>query len=100
MNTLRSLLLAHGIAALCDVGTYYLLGADYLAGGTARILTIILMIVLDAVHPPAVSTSLSFAFRTGSESTAVLFVLALVITAMLVALQRAAVWPLARFERE
>ena len=30
--------------------------------------TVVLMIVLDAVHPPAVSTSLSFAFRAGSVS--------------------------------
>ncbi len=56
------------------------------------------MIVLDAVHPPAVSTSLSFAFRAGSEDTAVLFALALLMTAMLVVLQRAALWLLARFE--
>ncbi len=99
MNTIRSLLLSHGIAALCGLGTYYLLGAGYLAGGMAMVVTIFLMILLDAVHPPAVSTSLSFAFRAGSEDTAVLFALALLLIAMLVVMQRAALWLLARFER-
>jgi hypothetical protein len=48
------------------------------------IVTIVLMVLLDMVHPPAVSTALSFAFQTGAESTLVLFMLALSITAVLV----------------
>jgi hypothetical protein len=31
------------------------------------VLTIVVLILWDAVHPPAVSTALSFAFRAGSE---------------------------------
>ncbi len=38
--------------------------------------TIVLLILLDVVHPPAVSTALSFALRPGDESK-LLFVLAL-----------------------
>jgi hypothetical protein len=55
------------------------------------------MIFLDVVHPPAVATAMSFALRAEEASNLVLFALALAITAVLVALQRAAVWALLRF---
>ncbi len=60
------------------------------------IVTIVLMVLLDMVHPPAVGTALSFAFQTGAESTLVLFMLALSITAVLVILERVTLWLLAR----
>jgi hypothetical protein len=52
------------------------------------VVTIFLMILMDVVHPPAVSTSLSFALRAGNENNLVLFGLAVGITALLVALER------------
>jgi hypothetical protein len=58
--------------------------------------TIFLMIVADVVHPPAVSTSLSFAFRAADESNLVLFGLAVGIIVMLVVLQKTVLWLLAR----
>ena len=60
------------------------------------VVTIGLMILLDAVHPPAVSTSLSFAFRAAAESNLVIFGLALAVTVTLVIIQRAALKLLAR----
>ena len=54
------------------------------------------MILLDAVHPPAVATSLSFAFRAGNEKNLVVFGLAVAITAMLVVIERLTLWLLAR----
>lgn len=42
------------------------------------------MILADAVHPPAVSTALSFALRAGDESNVALFGVAVGITALLV----------------
>ena len=54
------------------------------------------MIVLDAVHPPAVATAMSFALRAGNETNLVLFGLAVGMTAVLVVLQRLALWLLAR----
>ena len=63
------------------------------------ILVIVLMILLDAMHPPAVSTALSFAFRTGPESNLLLFGLAVGVTVTLVLLQRAALWLLNRIEQ-
>lgn len=58
--------------------------------------TIVFMIALDVVHPPAVATAMSFALRAGEASNLGLFALALAITAALVVLQRVAVWTLAR----
>lgn len=60
------------------------------------LIIIMLMILLDAMHPPAVATALSFAFRAGDESNLLLFGLALAITVALVILQRIALWALAR----
>lgn len=96
MNSVRTLVVAHLIAASLGFGTYALFGPGYLAGGAAMLGTVVLMIVLDTVHPPAVSTSLSFAFRAGSASNLLLFILAIGITVTLVGLERVAVWLAAR----
>lgn len=48
------------------------------------------MILFDVVHPPAVSTSLSFAFRTGDVDNYSLFGMAVAMTAVLVILEQAA----------
>lgn len=61
--------------------------------------TIVLMIVLDVMHPPAVATSLSFALRAGNENNLVLFALAVGITALLVGLERFALFLLARYSQ-
>jgi hypothetical protein len=57
------------------------------------------MIVWDVVHPPAVSTSLSFALRAGNENNLILFSLAVGITAILFVLERLALWILAYCDR-
>jgi hypothetical protein len=61
------------------------------------LVTISLMILLDRVHPPAVSTSLIFAFRAGDETNLMLFALAVGMTALLVILERFILWQLARY---
>jgi len=98
-NRIRTLVLSQSLAAALGFAAYYLLGAGYVAGGAAMVATIFLMIVLDAVHPPAVSTSLAFAFRAGDESNVAIFAMALAITASLVAVQRSAMWTMARMQR-
>jgi CBS-domain-containing membrane protein len=75
-NTVRTLVTSQMMAATIGWVTYFALGSGYAAAGTAMVLTIVLMIVLDVVHPPAVSTSLSFALRTYDETNLVLFGLA------------------------
>lgn len=90
-NTVRTLVLAHVIAAVLGWVTYWTMGPGYLSAGTAMVGTILLMILVDAVHPPAVATAMGFALRAGEASNLVLFGLALGITVVLVVLQRVAV---------
>lgn len=96
-NTVRTLIISQVSAATLGLLTYLAFGPGYLAGGSAMVVTIVVMILLDVVHPPAVSTSLTFAFRAGAENSIALFGLALGIVVILVILERAALWMLARF---
>lgn len=96
-NRVRALVVSQLIASVLGWTTYALLGSGYLAAALALVGTILTMVVLDVVHPPAVGTAMSFALRAGDASNLVLFVLALGITVVLVGLQRAAVWAMVRF---
>lgn len=91
-NTVRTLVISQMMAAGIGFVTYLLLGSGYASGGTAMTVTIVLMILLDIMHPPAVATSLSFALRAGNENNLVLFGLAVGITTLLVGLERFALW--------
>ncbi len=71
-------------------GIDIILGPGYPSAGAAMVITIVLMILLNEVHPPAVSTSLSFALHGGKENNLILFSLALGITVMLVLMERCA----------
>jgi CBS-domain-containing membrane protein len=98
-NTVRTLSLSQMMAATIGVVTHLLFGVGYLSGGVAMILTIFLMIIVDSVHPPAVSTSLSFAFRAGDASNLMLFGLAVAIIVILIVLQHIVLWLLARLHQ-
>ena len=91
-NRVRTLVISQAVAALVGWALFGALGAGYAAAGTAMVLTITVMIVLDVVHPPAVATAMAFALRAGDASNLLLFGLAVGITAVLVLLQRIAVW--------
>jgi CBS-domain-containing membrane protein len=95
-NHVRTLVTSHLTAATLGLLTFLVFGHDFLAAGLALVGTIVAIIVMDVVHPPAISTSLIFALRSGTESEILLFALALAIVAVLVALQRTAIWLLAR----
>ncbi|KFA92048.1 HPP family protein [Archangium violaceum] len=99
MNSVRTLVVAHTLAALAGFGTYLLLfGPQYLAAGAAMLTTIVFMVGLDAVHPPAVSTSLAFAYRSGDERNLALFLLSLLVVALLVLLERGTLYLLGRLQ--
>ncbi|MEA5507540.1 HPP family protein [Halotia wernerae UHCC 0503] len=91
-NTVRTLVISQMMAAGIGFITYMLLGSGYVSGGVAMSITIVLMILLNVMHPPAVSTSLSFALKAGNENNLVLFGLAVSITGLLVGLERFALW--------
>lgn len=91
-NSIRTLLFSQMMAASVGLVMYLILGPGYVSGASAMVITLVLMILLDVVHPPAVSTSLSFAFRAENETNLVLFGLAVAITALLVIMERLTLW--------
>ena len=95
-HSVRTVALAQTCAALLGFGAYWLLGAGYLAAGVAMALTIVATVSLRAMHPPAVSTSLIFAFRANAVSSLSLFGFALLLVVLLVALQQTSRWLLRR----
>jgi CBS-domain-containing membrane protein len=98
-NTARTLSMAHLLAAGLGFVAYLAFGAGYISGGVAMVATIVLMILLDVVHPPAVSTALSFAFRAGDERSLVLFAMAVGMISVLVVLEQVMLWMLSRRTR-
>jgi CBS-domain-containing membrane protein len=92
MNGVRVMVPAHLAAVACGVGTAWLLGPGYAAGATAMIATGAAIVLLRAVHPPAVSTALGFAFYAQQRQAVGVFLLALALLAALVALQRVMGW--------
>lgn len=98
-NTVRTLVFSQMMAATIGLVTHLTLGSGYLSVASAMVATIMLMLLLDAVHPPAVATSLSFALRAGNENNLVLFGLAVGITAMLVVIERLTLWLLTRYNK-
>jgi CBS-domain-containing membrane protein len=91
-NRVRTFLIAQGSAALLGFGSVSLLGSGFLAAGVTMGLTVVLIVALDAMHPPAMSTALSFSFHTNSVKTLAIFGLAMLVIASLAALQKAAFW--------
>ncbi len=99
MKGVRVMVAAHIVGVALGVGARWLLGPGYAAGALAMIATILILVLGKIVHPPAVSTALGFAFFTPQPGAAALFLLALVMLAVLVGLQRAALWTLPRLDR-
>jgi CBS-domain-containing membrane protein len=99
-NSIRTLILSQITAALIGLGTYMGLGPGYVSGAAAMSAIIVFMIITDTVHPPAVSTSLSFALRTGDVSNVVIFAAALAMTAALVILERMALLLLSFYNKK
>lgn len=99
-NSIRTLVIAQISAATIGLAAYLLMGDGLLSGGIAMLSVIILMILTNAMHPPAVATALSFAFRAGEESNLILFILAVGITGILVILEKAAVWVLSKYKTD
>jgi CBS-domain-containing membrane protein len=95
MNSVQAVVLSQLTASGVGWLMWLLLGGGYAAAACAIPLAILVMIRLKVVHPPAVSTALAFSMRLDPTGNFVLFALAVGITALLVALQRAVSWLLA-----
>ena len=95
-NRTRTLVGSQVLASLVGIGAQHLAGPGYVAAAGAMIVTITALVAFDMVHPPAVSTTLTFAFRQTTENELALFGLAVLMVVSLVGLQRASIWLLAR----
>jgi CBS-domain-containing membrane protein len=95
-NSTRTLLLAQLGAAIAGSLAFAGLGPGYGAAATAMIATIALMVTFDAVHPPACGDSAIVRLSRRARSNLLLFVLAVGLVAVLVALERSSLWLLAR----
>ena len=98
-NSARTLVISQVLAALIGFCAFYIFGAGYPSAATAMIVSILAMVSLDAVHPPAVSTALAFGFRRTNENNLTLFILCVLLIVLLVVLQRVSLWLLARASR-
>lgn len=98
MNGVRVMVPAHLVGVALGVGAAALLGTGYLAGAIAMVTTIVALVLLNTVHPPAISTALGFAFFERKEQAVGLFLVALAMLVALVVAQRAASWTARRFE--
>lgn len=91
-NSTRTLVIAQGMSALIGFTAHALCGPSFWGAGMAMVAVILCMILLDAMHPPAVSTALSFALSAGTGSGLALFMLCIGLIVLLVVLQRASLW--------
>jgi CBS-domain-containing membrane protein len=98
-NDVKVIASSQMMAAAIGLITYSVFGPGLLSGAISMVSTIALMVALDVVHPPAVSTALSFSFRVGKESNLVLFGLALLIVVVLSLVEEFSLFTLAWYER-
>jgi len=87
-NRVRTLVIAQGSAICIGYFTPALIPPSYAGAAVAMVAIILVMLFFDAMHPPAVSTAVSFAFEKDAPRTAGLFALAMSLVVVLVLLQR------------
>ena len=96
VNSVRTLVVAQGLAALVGFAAHAGLGGSAWGAGGAMVVVIFGMILLRAMHPPAVSTALSFGLGAGTGRGLLLFAVCVAVLVGLVFSQRGAVRLLAR----
>lgn len=98
MNSMRVMVTAQVIAVVVGIVAARVITIGYMAAGAAMVITTLALICFDVVHPPAISTALGFAFLPQQDRAVGIFLLALGLLVMLVALQRVALWTLRRLK--
>lgn len=91
-NRVRTLTIAQISAALIGYLIYLLLGPGYLSAAISMIIVIVVMIWTKAMHPPAVSSAMIFAFQYTKPNTLMLFMMAVLLLVMLIVLQKVSIW--------
>lgn len=100
MNRVRVMVAAQMVGWCVGTLASLVFGSSYLAGGIAMACSIILLVALDILHPPAISTSLGFALIGPHSTLLETFLVALFLVATLAVLQRIALWAVRRFKGE
>jgi CBS-domain-containing membrane protein len=100
VNKARTLIVSQVGGACIGAAAAVVLGPGYLSAGSAMVLAIVVMIVLDVVHPPAVATTLGFGLKAGGATNLALFFLALAITVALLGLQKLSLWMVTRWQTD
>lgn len=95
-NSVRTLVIAQMSAAVIGYLIYLAVGSGYGPAALSMIITVVVMILTKAMHPPAVSTSLIFAFQQTKPNTLMLFLFAVILLVLLIVLQRISLWLLRR----
>lgn len=98
-NRVRTLTIAQMSAAFIGFVMYILIGPGYLSAAISMIISIIVMIVTGAMHPPAVSSALIFAFEYTRINTLLMFFMAVVLLVLLIGMQRISIWIIRRGEK-
>lgn len=98
-NSVRTLVIAQLSAALIGYGIFYLLGPGYFSAAVSMIICITTMILAKAMHPPAVSSALNFAFHYTKADTLLMFGFAVMLLVVLIVLQKASIWLIKRSDR-
>ncbi len=99
-NRVRTLIIAQISAALIGYLIFILLGPGYLSAAISMINAIIVMISAKAMHPPAVSSAMIFAFQYTKPNTLMLFMMAVLLLVMLIVLQKLSLWVLKKADKE
>lgn len=98
-NRVRTLVIAQMSAALIGFIIYIIVGPGYLSAAISMIIAIAVMLAAKAMHPPAVSSALIFAFEYTRVNTLLMFFSAVALLIILIGLQKASLWLIRRSER-
>ncbi len=98
-NSIRTLAIAQTSAAIIGYLTLLIAGPGYLGASFAMIIVITVMILAHAMHPPAVSSALLFAFQPTKPNALLLFLLAIVLLILLIVIQRTSLRVIKKMEK-
>ncbi len=98
-NSIRTLLIAQLSASVIGYVVYLIFGLGYVSAAISMVIAIIVMILAKAMHPPAVSTALVFAFQYSKVNTLLMFFFAIMLLVILIVLQRSSLWLINRSEK-
>ena len=99
-NSVRTLIIAQVSAAVIGYFVFLLAGSGYVSAGISMVLSIVVMILAKAMHPPAVSTALLFAFQYTKANTLLIFVCAVALLVILIVLQHLSLWLIRKSEQK